>query len=584
MDSDTLATLRRRKQDVEETLKSNTEVDEKEKIPRLPEFTFKNVILDLIQMPFKLALSPFNFELVTFPIWILDSLLLKYIITNIPYTEIDYSTYMQQVNLFWEGERDYLKIEGDTGPLVYPAGHLWVYTAMRWVSGSESHIPVNEKKSIVQALVGNAFLKGKEVINEVGGKVIDKIASEDLLETALGGISTIEGMQNVIGVQHVFRWIYLFTLIVLFAGYWLLNSRIPSNGSGFKFIDDEVRKENTNNQLWGFSPYLLVILVASKRLHSLYVLRLFNDCFVTMFMALSWLFILIAVNVKREAFKLKSSVHEVEEGEPTLEEHASASNILLYLLTFGSVFFYSLALSVKMSALLYLPGYIIVMYLLCSENLFQLVIVMFVGLEVQIVVNWPFLSVNREVTNNFLKQAFDFGRVFMYKWTVNWKFLPEEVFLSNIFHLGLLVLHCVVVLWFVFKVYISSELMSKGTKQFVLNDGILKPFQDTLNKDNIILSEVGEVYVTYVLFSCNLIGVLFSRSLHYQFLVWYQWTLPFIYHCSGLPWYFVITLAAAHEWCWCVFPSTEVSSAVLVGILTLLLILLSRFVFSRDFN
>lgn len=35
-----------------------------------------------------------------------------------PDTKIDWDAYMQQVDMFLSGERDYSKIEGETGPLV----------------------------------------------------------------------------------------------------------------------------------------------------------------------------------------------------------------------------------------------------------------------------------------------------------------------------------------------------------------------------------------------------------------------------------------------------------------------------------
>jgi hypothetical protein len=45
-------------------------------------------------------------------------------------TEIDWSTYMQQISLYIKGERDYAKISGDTGPLVYPGAHVWIYSQL----------------------------------------------------------------------------------------------------------------------------------------------------------------------------------------------------------------------------------------------------------------------------------------------------------------------------------------------------------------------------------------------------------------------------------------------------------------------
>ena len=38
---------------------------------------------------------------------------------------------MQQVSVFVDGERNYEKITGDTGPLVYPAIHLYIYRTLQ---------------------------------------------------------------------------------------------------------------------------------------------------------------------------------------------------------------------------------------------------------------------------------------------------------------------------------------------------------------------------------------------------------------------------------------------------------------------
>ena len=52
------------------------------------------------------------------------------IIKKVAYTEIDYATYLAQKNAVLAGERDYSKIHGPQGPLVYPAGHVWLYAVI----------------------------------------------------------------------------------------------------------------------------------------------------------------------------------------------------------------------------------------------------------------------------------------------------------------------------------------------------------------------------------------------------------------------------------------------------------------------
>lgn len=52
----------------------------------------------------------------------------------LPDTEIDWSTYVQQVQAFLNGARDYNQIKGDTGPCVYPAGHLYINSLFYYLS------------------------------------------------------------------------------------------------------------------------------------------------------------------------------------------------------------------------------------------------------------------------------------------------------------------------------------------------------------------------------------------------------------------------------------------------------------------
>lgn len=48
--------------------------------------------------------------------------------------------YMEQVSQFVSGERDYTKMEGGTGPLVYPAAHVYTYTALYYITDEGKNI------------------------------------------------------------------------------------------------------------------------------------------------------------------------------------------------------------------------------------------------------------------------------------------------------------------------------------------------------------------------------------------------------------------------------------------------------------
>jgi len=62
------------------------------------------------------------------------------IIKKIKYTEIDWIAYMQEVTGFLGGRSDYLQLYGDTGPLVYPAGFVYVYSILRYLTEQGTNI------------------------------------------------------------------------------------------------------------------------------------------------------------------------------------------------------------------------------------------------------------------------------------------------------------------------------------------------------------------------------------------------------------------------------------------------------------
>ncbi len=51
---------------------------------------------------------------------------------------------MQQASQVLAGERDYSAIKGDTGPLVYPAGHLYVYSLLHKVTDGGNNLAMGQ--------------------------------------------------------------------------------------------------------------------------------------------------------------------------------------------------------------------------------------------------------------------------------------------------------------------------------------------------------------------------------------------------------------------------------------------------------
>lgn len=47
---------------------------------------------------------------------------------------------MEQIKQFVHGERDYTMIKGGTGPLVYPAAHVYTYTGLYYLTGEGENI------------------------------------------------------------------------------------------------------------------------------------------------------------------------------------------------------------------------------------------------------------------------------------------------------------------------------------------------------------------------------------------------------------------------------------------------------------
>ncbi|KAK4100779.1 glycosyltransferase family 58 protein [Parathielavia hyrcaniae] len=370
-------------------------------------------------------------------LFLTDALLCAMIIWKVPYTEIDWKAYMQQISQFLSGERDYTRIRGDTGPLVYPAVHVWIYMGLYHLTDQGKNIPL---------------------------------------------------------AQQLFALAYLAALALALACY--ARARVP--------------------------PYVLPMLVLSKRLHSVFVLRCFNDCFAALLLWLAlWLW---------------------------LRRNWAAGALA-----------YTLGLGVKMSLLLVLPAVGVVLLLGAGfRTSVRLAAVM--GL-VQVLVAVPFLAHNPW---GYLGRAFELSRQFLFKWTVNWRFVGEDVFLSRGFALALLGLHVVVLAGFVAGRWLKPA--RKPLTQIVAPSLSGKsPF--TQQEQRAISRDVTPRFIMTTVLSANAIGLLFARSLHYQFYAYLAWSTPFLLWRSGLHPVLQYALWAVQEWAWNVYPSTRLSSGVVVGVL-----------------
>ena len=183
-------------------------------------------------------------------------------------TEIDWTAYMQEVTGYEEGERNYINLKGDTGPLVYPGGFVHLFSLLK------------------------ALTRGGDVF--------------------LG--------------QIIFAVLYLVTQAVVF-GIYIRTKAVPA--------------------------YALALLTLSKRVHSIFVLRLFNDCW-AMFVAYVGVWLLQSRRVA------------------------------------GAIFAFSVAVSIKMNVLLFAPGVMAVV--MKMGDMGGMLRGVMAGIVWQVIVALPFLS------------------------------------------------------------------------------------------------------------------------------------------------------------------------------------------------
>jgi len=123
------------------------------------------------------------------------------------------------------------------------------------------------------------------------------------------------------------------------------------------------------------------------------------------------------------------------------------------------------------------------------------------------------------------------------------QFLPEDIFVAKPLSLILLSLHLGALALFALK-WIKA--CKKETGKIIFLGNKLSP-----------------IYVVQTLFISNFIGVVFARTLHYQFYSWYFHALPVLLWLTRLPIAMKVVLIFMVEYGFNVFPATPFSSAVL---------------------
>ena len=171
--------------------------------------------------------------------------------------------------------------------------------------------------------------------------------------------------------QYIFCGLYICNAAIVLTIYTILGRTMQS------FISNNSMQYYHTVWSWRIA---MTVTCLSKRIHSIFVLRLFND------------------------------------GPCMILFYASA---LLFAKSYwrtGCVFF-SLAVSIKMNVLLFAPG-LLLLLLQSSPSITETILCLGICAALQIVLGAPFLST---YPVSYIRKAFEFDRVFFYKWTVNWK-------------------------------------------------------------------------------------------------------------------------------------------------------------------
>lgn len=153
---------------------------------------------------------------------------------------------------------------------------------------------------------------------------------------------------------------------------------------------------------------------------------------------------------------------------------------------------------------------------------------------------------------SYFSRAFELTRQFLFRWTVNWRFVGEDMFLSKRFSLALLAVHA-----FLLAIFVTTRWVKpSGSSLLGFTRGLLAGTQRTIVPS--------DSFIATTMLTAMVIGLLCARSLHYQFFAYLSWATPFILWRSRFHPVFIYGLWFLQEWAWNVYPSTTASSLAVV--------------------
>jgi alpha-1,3-mannosyltransferase len=158
----------------------------------------------------------------------------------------------------------------------------------------------------------------------------------------------------------------------------------------------------------------------------------------------------------------------------------------------------------------------------------------------------------KENATGYVSRAFELTRQFLFKWTVNWRFVGEETFLSRPFSVALLAMHVSLLALFVSTCWLRPSGLNP-----------LK-FTQRLLADQHPKMRLSDRFVMTTLLASLAIGLLCARTLHYQFFAYLSWATPYLLWAAGFHPVLIYAIWAVQEWAWNVYPSTNNSSITVV--------------------